>query len=96
MLTLGTDGILRIDEPCHCYLCFPGGDLVKAAIVSKLPTPWALDCPYDGLVYLTWHTYTQQKIKDDWYCPMCQRLSAWNTANYQHHIDSDQTLDTRA
>lgn len=55
---------------------------------SKTPTGYAVNCPMDGLVYLTDAEYSRQMSRPDssWSCPRCGRPADWDDATYELYI----------
>jgi hypothetical protein len=57
---------------------------------SHAPTPFAVRCPYHGLVYLQREEYDRQMDDPDarWVCPRtgCGREASWDDDNYEERI----------
>ena len=59
-------------------------------IHGNLRTPYAISCPNDGLVYLSYEQYDQQMNQPDnrWQCPICRELSYWDDDNYEEFCEN--------
>lgn len=58
--------------------------LTKTTGRSETPTPYAVECPEHGKVYLSGDNYMRQlqRPDDKWRCPTCDRVSEWDDDNY--------------
>jgi len=62
---------------------------------STTPTAWAVNCPRDGLVYLTREEYTRQigRVDDLWKCPRCGRDAQWDDDTYEKAMEAEERRD---
>jgi hypothetical protein len=53
--------------------------------LSIIRTPYAVDCPTHGTVYMTEDFYQKQLHlpNNKWICPICKEESWWNDNNYE-------------
>jgi len=66
-----------------------------AGAESPTPTAWAVNCPRDGLVYLTREEYTRQisRVDDLWKCPRCGRDAQWDDDTYEQAMEAEERRD---
>lgn len=52
---------------------------------ATAPTIWAVECPTDGLVYLTEAEYSCQLGEPErgWQCPRCGGAAEWDDATWE-------------
>jgi hypothetical protein len=60
----------------------------KDGRISTTPTPYAVNCPTHGQVFLTEAEYSRQMWKADsvWMCPDCHQPAQWDDDNYAERI----------
>lgn len=74
---------------CKCKECGGNEKITYPLPVdfSNVATPWAVNCDYHGLVFLSNHGYNQQmnRANNTWRCPMCGHESYWDDDNYEKY-----------
>ena len=59
---------------------------------SKTPTPYMVNCPRHGKIYLTHEEYERQmwQMNSLWKCPICGRTSQWDDDNYDSFYQEEE------
>lgn len=59
--------------------------MLNTEAISDKQTPWAVECPVHGQVFLTEGGYQRQMDFPDssWICPICGAKSEWDDNNYE-------------
>ncbi len=59
---------------------------------QQADTPWAVQCPHHGQVFLSHEDYASQMSNpnDGWRC-FCGRPAEWDEDNYQRYLDALET-----
>ena len=55
------------------------------------PTPYAVQCPEHGQVFMDHDEYMRQLCRPDsrWECPRCGELAWWDDENYERYLPQD-------
>jgi hypothetical protein len=77
---------------CKCEEC-GGSERITYPLpvdFSNVDTPWAVNCPHHGLVFLSNHGYNKQMNHSNhtWRCPMCGEEAWWDDENYEKYNET--------